>query len=206
MSIACVVKLGGSQAFAPALRPWLGAIAAAAGEVAIVPGGGPFADAVRDAQPDMEFDDAAAHAMSLHAMTQFGVALTSLGRTFGFVMAKTPDQIARALANKNIPVWSPLAMLRDAPEVPKSWSVTSDSLALWFATKLEAPCLLLVKAVRAPDGATVPMLVADGLVDRAFPDFLARYTGALFLAGPEDVPPAGLDARHPPGLPLRAVA
>ena len=48
-----VVKLGGSHAGSALLRPWLRAIEAAAGRVVLVPGGGPFADAVRDAQATM---------------------------------------------------------------------------------------------------------------------------------------------------------
>ena len=42
-----VVKLGGSHAFATHLRAWLDALAQAGGNVVVVPGGGPFADAVR---------------------------------------------------------------------------------------------------------------------------------------------------------------
>jgi aspartokinase-like uncharacterized kinase len=52
-----VVKLGGSFAFSKHLRDWIETLAACAGRVVIVPGGGPFADAVRLAQPRMGFDD-----------------------------------------------------------------------------------------------------------------------------------------------------
>lgn len=203
MSVACVVKLGGSQARSPLLRAWLQAISAAAGEVVVVPGGGPFADAVRAAQPVIGYSDRAAHRMALHAMAQFGIALASLG---GFTLAETDQEIARALERREIPVWSPVVMLRDAPEVPESWSVTSDSLALWLAARLEARAVLLVKPQSAPPGATVADLVAHGTVDAAFPGFLARYGGALFVAGPDDVPAAGLRARQPPGVALRAMA
>ncbi len=66
-----VVRLGGSHAFSPLLRPWLAAIGAAAGRVVLVPGGGPFADTVRSAQAAMGFDDLAAHRMALLAMAQY---------------------------------------------------------------------------------------------------------------------------------------
>jgi Amino acid kinase family len=58
-----VVKLGGSFAFSEHLRKWVEALAACVGRVVIVPGGGPFADAVRLAQTRMGFDDRAAHQM-----------------------------------------------------------------------------------------------------------------------------------------------
>ena len=77
-SSLAIVKLGGSHATGPHLKDWLTAIAAEAGSIAIVPGGGPFADTVRTAQASMGFDDHAAHAMALMAMAQFGCALTNL--------------------------------------------------------------------------------------------------------------------------------
>ncbi len=74
-----VVKLGGSYAFSPHLRAALKSICAAEAPVVLVPGGGPFADAVREAQPRMGFNDGAAHKMALLAMAQFAQALVSLG-------------------------------------------------------------------------------------------------------------------------------
>ena len=74
-----VLKLGGSYAFSPHLKDWLDAIAACAGCAVVVPGGGPFADAVRMAQPRMGFDDRAAHEMAVLAMDQYGCALAHLG-------------------------------------------------------------------------------------------------------------------------------
>jgi aspartokinase-like uncharacterized kinase len=97
-------------------------------------------------------------------------------------------------------------MLRGAPDVPASWAVTSDSLALWLAQTIGAPQVLLIKSRQAPQGATVPLLVADGLLDQGFPEFLARYTGAVFLAGPDDLPTVALDPRRLPGVPIRALA
>ncbi|MGH7155824.1 MAG: hypothetical protein ACREF3_17995, partial [Acetobacteraceae bacterium] len=82
MTDVLVVRLGGSHASSPLLRPWLRAIDAAAGRIVLVPGGGPFADAARTAQTTMGFDDLAAHRMGLLAMTQYGVALAALGARF----------------------------------------------------------------------------------------------------------------------------
>ena len=61
-----VVKLGGSLAYSPELPHWLSALAHT--DAVIVPGGGPFADTVRDAQQIWRFDDATAHAMALLAI------------------------------------------------------------------------------------------------------------------------------------------
>jgi len=181
-----VIKLGGSHAFAPQLKDWIGAVAAQAGRIVVVPGGGPFADAVRDAQTRMGFDDGAAHRMALLAMEQYGCALASGRREFS--PADSYAAIGRALEVKQVPVWLPTRMVL-AADIPASWEVTSDSLAAWLAAKLGARRLLLVKHVDA--GATavrVRELVARGIVDPAFPRFL-RFLPAetsAFMLGPHD--------------------
>src|SRR5215471_11190818 len=98
-----VVKLGGSQAASPYLRRWLEAIAAEAGAIVVVPGGGPFADAVRRAQASMGFDAAAAHDMAMMAMAQFGRALQSLNPVLR--PADSLAAIRRALKERKVPVW-----------------------------------------------------------------------------------------------------
>src|SRR5262245_16671636 len=105
---ATVVKLGGSLAFSDALRPWLKALAGCAGHVVVVPGGGPFADAVRVAQPKMGFDDRAAHHMALIAMEQYGRALVGLGENL--ILAGSVAAIERALRDGRVPVWAPARM------------------------------------------------------------------------------------------------
>ncbi len=184
---ALVVKLGGSHATHAALRPWLCAIAAAAGAVVLVPGGGPFADAVRALQPRLGFDDRTAHAMALLAMAQFAQFL--IGLAPALAPADGPAAIAAALAAGRVPVWLPPPGLGAAEGIAPSWEVTSDSLALWLAGELAAPALLLVKARRG----------GMALLDAAFPRLRPAYAGRVLVAGPEDLPAAGLDPLHPPG-------
>ena len=185
-----VVKLGGSHAGAPALRAaWLAALSGATGPVVLVPGGGPFADAVRAQQGALGYDDATAHDMALLAMGQHGLALAARP---GFVPAATPARIARALAAGRVPVWLPAAMLARARDVPKGWAVTSDSLALWLAARLGARGVLLVKRDAASPG-----------LDAAFATFHARFAGEVRVAGPEHLP-GRLNTAALPGLLLPA--
>jgi aspartokinase-like uncharacterized kinase len=180
-----VVKLGGSHALSAMLPVWLRAISDHAGRVVVVPGGGPFADAVRAAQPMMGFDDDAAHDMALMAMAQFGRALTSLAP--GFVAVDAPPSCASVAETGQIPVWSPWPLLRDHPDIPRSWSVTSDSLAVWLAGEIEAPRVVLIKHRAPPSDQSPAALAEDGLVDIALPHFAARYRGRIVLAGPDDI-------------------
>lgn len=179
-----VLKLGGSHAASPLLRAWLDAASAAAGRLVLVPGGGPFADTVRTAQTAMDFDNAAAHDMALLAMAQYGRALIALCPAC--IAADSHAAILDALAARHVPVWMPAVMLRGAPDVAESWDVTSDSLALWLAARLGARGVVLVKACAARPDAGISALIADGVLDQAFPAFRAQFTGDVYLAGPND--------------------
>ncbi len=184
-----VVKLGGSHAGAPGLRgAWLAALAAADGPVVLVPGGGPFAEAVRVQQAAVGYDDAVAHDMALLAMGQFGLVLAAAA---GFVAVDDEAGIAGTLAEGRVPVWLPAAMLARARDVEKGWGVTSDSLAVWLGVRLGARAVVLVK--RDPG--------APGL-DAAFAGFVARFDGEVRVAGPGDVP-ARLAVGALPGRVLR---
>ncbi len=197
MTPAVVVKLGGSHAASFLLRPWLAAVAGVAG-VVVVPGGGPFADAVRAAQPKMGFGDRAAHDMGLLAMAQYGLALAGIEPRL--VPADTLEALRDAIGIGRVAVWLPWPMLRDAPDIPAAWDVTSDSLALWLAAALGTPRVLLVKRRPPPAVADAKRIAREGLVDAAFPAFLLRFRGDVWIAGPDDLPISPIDPRAPPGF------
>jgi 5-(aminomethyl)-3-furanmethanol phosphate kinase len=178
------VKLGGSQAKGSHIKDWLTAIEAEAGSIVIVPGGGPFADAVRTAQTSMGYDDRAAHVMALMAMAQFGCALQSLNPALS--LAASRSAILRALKERKVPVWSPEQMAR-AAALPETWDLTSDSLAAWLAGALGAGRLLLIKHGRF-DTETVDAhdLAARGVLDPLFPRYLKESGARAWLAGPTD--------------------
>src|SRR5215470_2358935 len=180
-----VVKLGGSFAFSADLGDWIAAIAQCAGRAIIVPGGGPFADAVRAAQAQMGFDDRAAHRMGLLAMEQYGCAIKSLHEALS--LADSLDSIRRGLADDRVPVWLPTPMAMGAADIPQSWDVTSDSLAVWLAGKIGAERLVLVKQTEPAHGtARVADLAERDIVDKAFASFLAASGVPAFILGPKD--------------------
>jgi dihydroneopterin aldolase len=179
-----VVKLGGSFATARELPDWLDALASVAGRVVVVPGGGPFADAVRDAQARMRFDDRAAHHMALLAMEQYGIALAGLRP--GLRPAPTMAAIRQALREQAVPVWSPTGMVLAADAIPSSWDVTSDSLAAWLAGQIGAARVLLVKRAAVTGPLDAERLAAAGIVDAAFPRFLQASGATPMIMGPSD--------------------
>ena len=177
-----IIKLGGSHAFSPTLRNWLDVIARGAGQAVLVPGGGPFADAVRAAQPRMNFDDRAAHRMALLAMEQYGHALASLDDRL--VPAADEDAICRALAVRRVPVWMPYRMASEAPDIAESWDVTSDSLAAWLAVRLGASRLVLIKQVIVDGAPDLAALSRSGVIDPALGETLEGSGVELAILGP----------------------
>lgn len=189
-----VIKLGGSHALDGILRDWLVAITGQAGPIVIVPGGGPFADAVRAAQAPMKFDDAAAHEMALLAMAQFGRALCSLHPALA--LADSRAAIKRLLAEKKVPVWAPARMAL-AAGLPASWELTADSLAAWLAGELGADRLVLVKHGDFGAVEDAGELVRRGIVDPLFPEYLRRSGVPASIAAPQDHSRLAEELRRP---------
>lgn len=180
--MAVVVKLGGSLAAAGTLASWLAiAIEHGGGRAVIVPGGGVFADAVREAQRRDGFSDLAAHRMAILAMEQY--AWLMLDRAPALVACASLSEIGAALAGGNVALWLPSRMVLADPQVAASWQVTSDSLAAWLARRLEAKRLVLVKSAPMPAAAAAE-LAALGLVDAAFPAYAEASGCPVSCCGP----------------------
>ena len=181
-----VVKLGGSLFHSDNLRRWL-AVLSEAQSLVIVPGGGPFADQVRQAQHHWRFDDSSAHLMALLAMEQFGRMLCGLQS--GLAAAANLSQIDALLARGETPVWMPSAMATNDPGIEHSWDVTSDSLAAWLCKHIGADKLLLVKSATLDESAQpVERLIEAGIIDAQFGAYLQRASiQAWMLTGGDHV-------------------
>ncbi|OPX61645.1 MULTISPECIES: uridylate kinase [unclassified Methanoregula] len=122
-----VVKLGGS--LCPHVPELATVFRNSARPLVIVPGGGPFADAVRKVQTD----DDSAHWMAVAAMDQYGWYISSYG--IGTTASlQVPDRPAVLL---------PYCSVRQYDPLPHSWDVTSDSIAAWVANVLGLDLLVL---------------------------------------------------------------
>lgn len=179
-----VVKLGGSLACSDDLRYWLRMLASA-GSLVIVPGGGPFANQVRQVQQQCGFDDSTAHYMALLAMEQYGAMLCGLQP--GLTAAASQAQIQAALAHGETPVWMPSAMAMADPDIAHSWEITSDSLAAWLSGRLAAEQLLLVKSVPLdPRKRSIDELVRDDVVDSRLGGYLRRFDISAWVMAASD--------------------
>jgi 5-(aminomethyl)-3-furanmethanol phosphate kinase len=165
LGIRVVVKVGGRLLAHPEhLDATLTALTNAAPEVPmlVVPGGGAFADAVRDVDRRLGLRDDAAHWMAVLAINQYGHLLASRMSNASLVVRL--NDAAASLKDGRIPVLAPYQWLREADPLPHSWNVTSDSISAWVAGQAGAARLLLVK----PPGAAGPAIV-DPCFDRFLP-------------------------------------
>ena len=152
-----VVKVGGGLLASPEhLDAVLAALADAASRsrLLVIPGGGPFADAVREVDRELTLSDDAAHWMAVLAMDQYAHLLVSRLHAAG--LASDVAGIAAQLDQGRLPVLAPSRWLRDADPLPHSWDVTSDSIAAWVAGEVGARRLVLVKPPGAGDQAVDP--------------------------------------------------
>ncbi|HET7524887.1 MAG TPA: aspartate kinase [Burkholderiaceae bacterium] len=162
-----IVKLGGSLTRDRSLLDWLRMLAEfGGGRVALVAGGGGFADAVRRAQRAWQLDDLAAHNMATLAMVQTALMLHSIEPRL--VPATEDAEIRRALHLGSPALWLPYTVLRDAPDLLTSWDVTSDSLSLWLARRLNAERLVIVKSCAVNPQQSLAALSSVGVLDARF--------------------------------------
>jgi (4-(4-[2-(gamma-L-glutamylamino)ethyl]phenoxymethyl)furan-2-yl)methanamine synthase len=174
-----VVKIGGGLLNADALDAVLAVIGDVAGErrVLIVPGGGPFADVVRDVDRRLHLSDEAAHWMAILAMDQYAHAIAS--RLPQGLIVDRADAIVATLDAGRVPIIAPSSWLREVDPLPHSWEVTSDSIAAWIAGQVGASSVVLVKP---------PHASGDDLVDAHFTRTLSTgITSAIVTADRIDV-------------------
>ncbi len=168
-----VLKIGGSILHqAGSLQPIVDILSEAARPVAIVTGGGIFADAVRDAQKQIGFDDSSAHKMAIVAMHQNVILLSSMLPSFTPLAALS--DVAATLEQGRQVLWLPLAECKDDPDLPASWDVTSDAIAVRLAERLDGLKLGILKS-RIAAGAPDPQsLASEGLIDPVAARLLQR--------------------------------
>jgi len=159
-----IVKVGGSlYNQIPDIAPIL---IASERPLFIIPGGGPFADLVRQVRVNND----AAHWMAIAAMEQYGWFISSFG-------ILTTDRIAVPLTTT---ILLPYRCLRLTDILPHTWDVTSDTIAAWVAGTLHLD-LLLLKSI---DGIFINGIlqeqvtgpVESDIVDPCFIPFVIKNT------------------------------
>ena len=190
-SVHTVVKVGGGLlGTAGAFDLVIEALSAfrAGRRLVVLPGGGPFADAVRQMLERVKIGEDAAHWMAVLGMDQYAHALAA--RLPEAALVDGEGGIAAALQATRLPVLAPYRWLRAADPLPHSWEVTSDSIAAWLAGQLHARRVVLIKPAPAD-----PQKLVDSYFLRTLPHGVEHLIvtmddlGQLDVALREDPPP-----------------
>ncbi len=143
-----VIKVGGSLSEEPTVLKCLCnelSLLAKDFQVTIVPGGGRFADAVREFDAKYCLAPVISHKMAILAMDQYGLLLSHLMPNAKYCASLQEAKIISAQGD--LPVLLPSKLLFASDPFEPSWDVTSDSIAAYIATCLAAKRLLLVTNV-----------------------------------------------------------
>jgi 5-(aminomethyl)-3-furanmethanol phosphate kinase len=143
-----VIKVGGSLAEKPNALQVLGTELRRLAErfdFLVVPGGGKFADAIREIDVKFNLPPQVSHKMAILAMDQYGLLLSSV-----FPESHTCNSLAEArrIADEGaLPILLPSKLLfRKDPFAP-SWDVTSDSVAAYVGVRLKVSKVVFVTNV-----------------------------------------------------------
>src|SRR4030067_829824 len=143
-----VIKVGGSLAEDPA---GLRAICKKLGEIAkkhmilVVPGGGKFADVVRVFDQQFALSRKISHKMAILGMDQFGLLLSQIiSDSCATYLLNDAKQLSGSGA---VPIFLPSRLMFEEDPLEHSWTVTSDSIAAYIASRLQANKLVLVTDV-----------------------------------------------------------
>ena len=177
-----VIKLGGSliehgRAIIRNLRDY--AVANNL-RLVIVPGGGPFAMAVRTLADKLS--DEAAHWMAVLEMHQYGLFLANGNAEFPLI--ETLDDIMDS--DGGVSILLPYKILKDDDRLPHTWNVTSDTIAAFIAYKLGERCFIKltnVDGILDAEGRVIERVEIEEIVkkdnntciDDALPGFLSEH-------------------------------
>jgi len=180
-----VVKVGGSVAeFADKLFEDLKTLAEGNSmRILVVPGGWVFAEKVRELWKRGTIDDEAAHWMAVECMDVYGYYLSRFAQP---VIPDSFDELLKELPSVGVLI--PGKLLRNCDELPHSWDVTSDSIAIWIAHNIGAETIIKATGVDGliVNGEVVSKMPASQLrsetcIDSYAPRLLSEYGLDIFV-------------------------
>lgn len=197
MNTPIIIKLGGSliQHQQDEILPSLGKIIGefpANHPLLIVPGGGPFADAVRLYGRKFNLKEETCHLMALMAMDQYAFLLQEFipGSSYTELIPSFPYPVLPHTSAPQILLTSRFFSGVSSAQLPRTWEVTSDSLSAYLAKILNASLLIIVKStdidpcVKEPDVDSfflklLPLGIPLWFINGKYPERLHRlfHTG-----------------------------
>ena len=145
---ATVIKVGGSLALNPQklriLCRKLNDISKKQ-RLVIVPGGGEFADTVRNLDKRFDLSSKVSHQMAILAMDQYGYLMADL--IGNYYLVDRLENIQNALNSGKLVIFLPSSYFACVDPLQNSWDITSDSIAVYIAGQLGACRIVLITDV-----------------------------------------------------------
>jgi aspartokinase-like uncharacterized kinase len=189
--VDAVIKVGGSLAENPER---LRALCRKLGELAkkyaiiVVPGGGKFADAVREYDQRFNLANGVSHRMAILGMDQFGLLLSNITpNSRVFHRLENAKELSEA---ETVPIFLPSHWMFQEDPLENSWDVTSDSIAAYVAARVHAGKVVLVTDVdgvftsdpkKDSDAKLIERLSAKKLLTLSQRTSVDRYLPKLLL-------------------------
>ncbi|MBW9221192.1 hypothetical protein KKP91_03205 [Methanothermococcus sp. SCGC AD-155-M21] len=170
MNLDCIniVKIGGSLThFSEPLLNELKSFSNAKNKIIIIPGGGKFANVVRELDSNIKMRNRASHRLALLSMDMMGIYFSELS---DIETVNTLYDAKEILKKKDIVILLPSKIVLSTDELPNSWEVTSDSVAAYISKLLKLNKLIIVTDV-------------DGIYDRYPEGKLLNTINAKFIKG-----------------------
>jgi len=150
----------------------------------VIPGGGVFAEMIREVQKKYNLNDEEAHWMAILAMDQHSYLLQHFIPNSRVIAIETLLEEQEQVNIKQVPILSVYSFLRDQSQLEHSWEVTSDALATEIACYLNMQRIVFLKAV---DGIVMDGMLVRNLSLEAFTDLecspLDRKTAEMLRKG-----------------------
>ena len=149
-----IIKVGGSLSETPNVLNKLGVALsqmAKKHQVVVVPGGGRFADNVRDIDATFHLPALTAHRMAILAMDQYGLLLSHV--IPDAITCESLRGLKKIAKIGKVTILLPAKFLVECDPFEPSWDVTSDSITAFIATQLKTTKVILVTDV---DGIFAP--------------------------------------------------
>lgn len=131
--------------------------------IIVIPGGGSYANFVREIDQELSIGDAIAHWMAIYTMNYNGYIIRQ--KYPSIILTENIDELKTA--DRAFSLFLPFKYLKKHDPLPHSWDVTSDSITLYIAHKLDLRECFLVKDV-------------DGIIDQNG-GIIQNITSSLYL-------------------------
>ncbi|MHA1937631.1 MAG: amino acid kinase family protein [Candidatus Thorarchaeota archaeon] len=190
-----VIKVGGSLMNHPyQLRQILKIISVVAEQrsVIVIPGGGTFADQIRDLHTRKYLSNSGAHWLAIRCMDLNGSIMADIQSSLSFY--SRADAFDKWTEGKSF-IIQPYKLLKSYDRLPHSWDVTSDSIALWMGIQGDADAVILLKSINpfvkwlkvvqseteAVRPESLQYLVGKDIVDRYMAQLFSKFKGNLYV-------------------------